>query len=85
MRKRPREACRTVTCNDQEFIIVRNLMGDHVREGSDNLLLGREICALLEFEIANCTGQCKVAIDTAKVDKTSGGTDPCLLAWKSLA
>ena len=50
-----------------------------VGEGSDYLLLGREICALLELEIADGTRQGKVAIDTAEVDKTAGCLDTGLL------
>lgn len=45
----------TITGNDQEFVIRRNLVCNDIGEGCDNLLLGREIGALLEFKVANGT------------------------------
>jgi len=51
----------------------------HVREGGDDLVLGREIGALLEFEVADCARQGEVAIDTTEVDKSTSSRDTVLL------
>lgn len=48
--------------------------------GNDLLLRGK-LGALLEFEVTNGTRQGEVAIDTAKVDEATGGTDTSLLAY----
>ena len=55
-------------------------MDGHIRESSDDLLLRREICALLELKVANSSAECEVAVDTAKVDKATCGADTSLLA-----
>ena len=52
-----------------------------VGESGDDLLLRGQIGALLEFEITNGTREGEVAIDTAKVDETTGGADTSLLAY----
>lgn len=52
----------------------------HVGVCGDDLLLGSELCALLELEVADSSGQGKVAVDTTKVDETTGSSNPCLLA-----
>ena len=52
-----------------------------VGEGGDYLLLGREVGALLEFEVAYRTRQGEVAIDAAKVDEASCCLDAGLFGW----
>jgi hypothetical protein len=51
----------------------------NVGEGSDYLLLGRKIGALLELEVTYRARQSQVTVNTAKVDKTTCGLDTCLL------
>lgn len=55
-------------------------MNGHIGVCGDNLLLGRELRALLEFEVTDGTGQGKVAIDTAEIDEATGSGDTGLLA-----
>ena len=74
----------TVARNHQKFVIFADVVYLDVGEGSDYLLLGREICALLELEIADGTRQGEVAIDTAEVDKTAGCLNTGLLGCKLL-
>jgi hypothetical protein len=50
-----------------------------IGEGSNYLLLGREIGALLELKVTYRTRQGKVAVYTAKVDETASGLDTRLL------
>lgn len=46
--------CRlTITSNDEELVVVTHLVHHDIRVGRDNLLLGRELGALLELEITN--------------------------------
>ena len=70
----------TVASYNKKFIIVRDSMCHNVRKGSDDLLLRREIGALLEFEVANGPRKCKVTVDSAKVDETASRADSSLLA-----
>lgn len=56
-------------------------MHGHVGVCSDNLLLGRQLGALLEFEITNGPRQGQVAIDTAKVNEAASGADTSFLAY----
>lgn len=74
----------TVARNHQKLVVLADVVYLDVGESSDYLLLRREICALLELEIADGTRQGKVAIDTAKVDKTAGCLDTGLLGCKLL-
>jgi len=46
-------AKRTVTCNDQELVIVGKIMYHDIRICCDNLLFWGQLGALLEFEITN--------------------------------
>ena len=73
--------CRTVACYHKELVIVGHVVNGDIGKGGDDLLLWRKIGALLELEIANCARQGKVAIDTSKVDKTTGGAYSCFFAW----
>lgn len=57
-------------------------MYGHVGVSRDNLLLGSELCALLELEVADSSGQGKVAVDTTEVDEPASGSDSCLFAYK---
>lgn len=49
--------------------------------GSHNLLLGSKFGALLEFEVADGSGESEVAVDSSEIDKATSGSDSCLLAW----
>jgi hypothetical protein len=44
--------CLTITGNDKELVILVDVVYLDVGEGSDDLLLGREVGALLELEVA---------------------------------
>ena len=55
-------------------------MNGHVRVGGDDLLLRGQIGALLEFEVANGTGEGEVAVDTTKVDEATCSANASLLA-----
>lgn len=54
-------------------------------EGSDYLLLGGKIGALLELEIAYRTRQGEVAVHATKIDEASCGLDTCLFDCRLLA
>jgi len=75
------KARRTIASNDEKLIILPQLVYRHIWECRNNLLFGREIRALLELEIANGSAQREVAIDAAKVDKSTCCADTCLLAF----
>lgn len=51
---------RTVTGNDDEFVLVGDVVYEDIRICGDYLLLGRYFVILLELEISNGTGQRKV-------------------------
>lgn len=51
----------------------------HIGERSDDLLLRGKLGALLELKIANGTRKREVAIDTSKVDESSGSCDAVFL------
>ena len=51
-----------------------------IGEGGDDLVLGGELGALLELEVADGARQGQVAIDTAKVDETACCCDTVLLS-----
>lgn len=72
----------TVACNNQKFIIIGKLVDNNVGVCGNDLLLGSKLCALLEFEIANGSGEGQVAVDPSKVDETAGSGDSCLLACR---
>lgn len=55
-------------------------MYDNVGVCGHDLLFGGQVCALLEFKVANGSGQGEVSIDTSEVDKAASGGDPCLFA-----
>ena len=57
----------------------------NVWKGSDYLLLGREVGALLELKIAYRAGQREVTVDAAKVNKAACCLDTCLLGCGLLA
>ena len=71
----------TVTSNDHELVIIRKLMHSHVRESRNDLLLGREICAFLEFKVTNRTRKCKISVDTTKVDESTSCSDARLFRY----
>ena len=52
----------------------------HIRECRHNLLFWWQICALLEFEVANSSTQCQVAIHSAEVYETACCAYSCFLA-----
>lgn len=43
----------TVTSNYEEFVVIRDLMCNHVWKGGDYLLLGRKVGTLFELEVTN--------------------------------
>lgn len=48
--------------------------------GSDNLLFGRQLSTLLEFEVTNGSRECEIAIDSSKVNEAAGSGDTSLLS-----
>lgn len=70
----------TIASYDEKLIVVCDVVCHDVWKSCDYLLLGREIRTLLEFEVANGSGKCKVAIDSTKVDEAASGADTSLLA-----
>lgn len=65
----------TIACKDEKFVIICQVVDDDIRVGSYYLLLRGKVGALLEFEVSDGTGQCKVAVDTSKVDKSASSRD----------
>lgn len=65
----------TIACNDKEFVILVDIMYLDIWKRGDYLLLGREICALLELEVAYRTRQGEVAVHATKVDETACSLD----------
>ncbi|KAG9385355.1 Protein phosphatase 2C isoform gamma [Pyrenophora tritici-repentis] len=73
------EACLlTIAGNNQELVVLVDVVDLNVWKGSDYLLLGWEVGALLELKIAYRARQRKVAVDTAKVDEAASCLDACL-------
>lgn len=70
----------TITRNDQEFIILRQIMAHHIRESCYYLLLRRKLGALLELEIPYSSGESQVTVDSAKINKPTSCGDTSLLA-----
>jgi hypothetical protein len=68
----------TVASENKEFILVSQLVLLDVREGSNNLALRRQLSNLFELKVTNGARQGQVAIDTAKVYKSTGGSDSVL-------
>lgn len=71
----------TVTCKHNELVILRKVVDSHVGVSSNDLLLGRKVGALLEFEITDGTGKGEVAVDTTEIDEAAGGANSCLLTY----
>ena len=69
----------TIAGNDQELVILSHLVDSHIRERSDNLLLRREVRALLELKVTDSSAECKVAVHATKVDETTCGANASLL------
>lgn len=72
----------TVACNNQKFIIIGKLVDNNVGVCGNDLLLGSKLCALLEFEITNGSGEGQVAVDPSKIDEAAGSGNSCLLTCK---
>ena len=70
----------TIAGNDQELIIFAKLVDGHVGERSDDLLLRREVCALLELKVTNGSAEREVAVHTTKVDEATCSANASLLA-----
>ena len=70
----------TVTGKHNKLVVVGKVVDSHIGVGGDNLLLRREIGALLELKVTDGTGQGEVAVDATKVDKATSGANSCLLA-----
>jgi hypothetical protein len=70
-----------VTCHNKELVVGGDLVDLNIGEGSDNLLLRREIGALLELKVAYRAGEGEVAVDAAKVDEATGSLNAGLLGW----
>jgi hypothetical protein len=71
----------TVTSNNKELIVLSHLVNGHIRESGDDLLLRREICALLELKVTDSSAECEVAVHAAKVDKATCCANTSLLAF----
>lgn len=55
-------------------------MDCHIRECSDDLLLRREIRALLELKVADSSAEGEVAVHSAEIDETACRANASLLA-----
>lgn len=75
----------TITGQNKELVLIGEVVLFNVGKGGDNLVLGGELGALLEFEVTNGAGQGQIAVDTAKVDKAASRCDSALLACILLA
>ena len=75
---------RTVTCYDEELIVIRHIVSYNIRERCNNLLLGCQVGTLLKLEVAYSTRQSQVAIDTTKVNKAASSTNSGLLSCEAL-
>jgi hypothetical protein len=71
---------RTVAGYNKEFVVFRDLMYCNIWKCGHDLLLWRQICALLELEVANGSAEREISVDSAKVDESACCTYPCLLA-----
>jgi hypothetical protein len=69
----------TVTGKHNKLVVVGKVVNSHVGVGSDNLLLRREIGALLVLKVTDGTGEGEVAVDTTKVDEATSGANSGLL------
>lgn len=70
----------TIAGNNQELIVLAKLVDGHVGERSDDLLLRREVCALLELKVTNSSAEREVAVHTTKVDEATCSANASLLA-----
>ena len=75
----------TVTGKHNKLVIVGKVVNSHVGVGGDNLLLRREIGALLELKVTDGTRQGEVAVDATKVDKASSSANSCLLTYSGVS
>lgn len=80
--KQARQKSRTVTSDDQKFVLVRELVYANVRESSDNLAFWRQVGTFFELKISDGAGQRQVAIYSTEVDKTTSGGDTVLLDYQ---
>lgn len=62
---------RTIAGDDEELIVLGNLMNGDIGVGCNDLLLGSEFGALLEFEITDGAGQGQIAVNPSKIDETA--------------
>jgi hypothetical protein len=69
----------TIASNYQELVVLSHLVNSHIGERSDDLLLRREVCALLELEVTNSSAERKVAVHTTKVDEATCSANASLL------
>ena len=70
----------TIAGNDQELIVLANLVDSHIGERSDDLLLRREVCTLLELKVTDSSAEREVAVDTTKVDEATCSANASLFA-----
>ena len=70
----------TIARNDEEFVVLGDVMYLDVREGGHDLLLGRKLGALLEFEVSDSSRQSEVTVDAAEIHEASGGLNTRLLS-----
>lgn len=75
----------TVTGKHNKLVIIRQVVNSHVGVGGNDLLLRREVGALLEFEVTDGTRQGEVAVDTTKVDEATGGANSSLLTYSNVS
>jgi hypothetical protein len=75
----------TVTSKHNELIVVGKVVNSHIGVSGNDLLLRRQVGALLELEVTDSTGKGEVAVDTTKIDKAAGGANSCLLAYSSVS
>ena len=70
----------TIAGNDQELVILAHLVDGHIGERSDDLLLRREVRALLELKVTNGSAEREVAVHATEVDEATCSANASLLA-----
>jgi hypothetical protein len=75
----------TVTSKHNKLVIVRQVVNSDIGVGSNDLLLRREVGALLELKVTDGTRQGEVAVDTTKVDEATSGANSSLLTYVNVS
>lgn len=75
----------TITCDNNELIVLGDVVNGHVWEGCHDLLLWGQLGALLKLKVANGAGKCEVAVHATKVNEATSGANSSFLGCEELA